>query len=84
MFDRLFRLFRSPPRPVLVYDGYGQLGEQEEARRAARRKQIQYLHELGGFDTFFENDDQNWARQAELLVEFKRRLDAIEAKLEKL
>lgn len=80
MLDRLFRLFRPNPAPhIVIVDR-----SHEQERAALQDKQIAYLHELGGFDTFFNNNEQNWARQAEILVEHKRRLDAIEAQLTKI
>jgi hypothetical protein len=80
MLNRLFNWFRRDQTPRLVIVDYAL----EQERAAMQNKQIAYLHELGGFDTFFNNNEQNWARQAEILVEHKRRLDAIEAKLTKI
>jgi hypothetical protein len=80
MLDRFFSLFRPNPAPRLVIVDRAH----EQERAALLDKQIAYLHELGGFDTFFNDNEKNWMRQAEILVEHKRRLDAIEAQLTKI
>ena len=84
MLDRLFSLFRPAPAPRLVIVGPPREQESAAEIAALQDKQIAYLSELGGFDTFFDNAPLNWMRQAEILVEHKRRLDAIEAKLTKI
>ena len=80
MLDRFFALFRPKSKTAIAITD--RMWEQQRA--ALQDKQIAYLHELGGFDTFFNNNEKNWARQAEILVEHKRRLDAIEAQLTKI
>lgn len=92
MLNRFLSLFRSKPAPRLVIAD--RLHEQarlvivdrlhEQVRAALEARQIAYLSELGGFDTSFDNAPQNWMRQAEILVEHKRRLDTIEAQLTKI
>ena len=44
----------------------------------ARHRQIVALCELGGFDTMFHNDAKNEARQAEILLDLTRRVEALE------
>ena len=53
-----------------------------ELQRELERRQVVALHELGGFDTTFSSGAYNWTRQAELLLDFKRRIEALEQRAE--
>jgi hypothetical protein len=47
-------------------------------------RKVSAMNELGGFDTSFTDHDGNWARQLEIMVETKRRLDSLELRVELL
>jgi hypothetical protein len=68
----MFGLFKRKTTPRLVI--VDRSAEQERLERAKRLQdeKIDAMHQLGGFDTFFNDDDQNWARHLQLMAEFKR------------
>jgi hypothetical protein len=68
----MFGMFKRKPKTRLVINDYVAQQEALERSRELRTAQIEALTELGGFDTFFDDSEQNWARQAQVLVEFKR------------
>lgn len=81
-----FFLRRRRAAAELRADALASLRSQEaaflELQRELERRQVVALHELGGFDTAFSNGAHNWARQAELLLDFKRRIEALEQRAE--
>jgi hypothetical protein len=68
----MFGMFKRSPIRRLIVSDYVEQQEAMERERKFRSAQIEALTELGGFDTLFGGDAQNWARQAQVLVEFKR------------
>ncbi len=81
----MFWIFKRkvPKLSMLIVD---QSAEQERLKTRTRlqSEQIEFLTELGGFDTFFDDDMKNWHRQAELLVEIKRDIADVRQRLAKL
>jgi hypothetical protein len=68
----MFGFFKRRPEARLVIVDHA--ADQARLERAARLRdeKVAAMHEMGGFDTFFEDDDQNWARHLQLMAEFKR------------
>ena len=68
----MFGFFKRRPEARLVIVDH--VADQARLMREARLRdeKVAAMHEMGGFDTFFEDDDQNWARQLQLMAEFKR------------
>jgi hypothetical protein len=68
----MFGLFKRKTTPRLVI--VDRSAEQERLSRTNRLRdeKIAAMHQLGGFDTYLQDDDQNWARHLQLMAEFKR------------
>lgn len=68
----MFGFFKRKTTPRLVI--VDRSAEQERLERAKRLQdeKIAALHEMGGFDTYLQDDDQNWTRHLQLMAEFKR------------
>lgn len=77
-FFRRRRLTAAEQRTEALASFRAQNALHAQLQADARHRRIVALCELGGFDTMFHNDAKNLARQAELLLDFKRRIEALE------
>lgn len=79
MWKFIKSLFDPIPDPRDRLKIVGKLPDFEKERLdALHSKKVKLMRELGGFDTTFNDDDGNWVRHFEVMLELRRRIEALE------
>lgn len=77
-WTKLKSLFAPRPRLIITSSYEAAVKTQLEKEAAHQRKMIDHMHQLGGFDTYLNENAQNWCRQLEIMHDHERRLSDLE------